>query len=199
MANNRTDPRVVRTRKMLRDALMELIREKGLEGITVRELTEKAGLYRGTFYLHYRDIYDLLEQSQEEMLQGIRDIAAQVSPLDFQKRHWLEEPHPSAIRMFEYYADNAVYFHTILGPKGDPAFPAKLKELMRELFQNNEALLQAKDADIPIPRDFFISYIISANIGLLQHWFDTGMVQTPREMALMSMRMRMGLAQTTGF
>jgi len=32
--------------------------------------------------------------------------------------------------MFEYYADNAVYLKTIMGPKGDPSFPDKLKELM---------------------------------------------------------------------
>jgi AcrR family transcriptional regulator len=178
---------------------MELIQERGFEGITVRDLTAKAGLYRGTFYLHYKDIYDLLEQSKNEMLQGIREIAADVNPMDFKQQNWLEEPHPDAIRMFEYYAENAVYFQTILGPKGDPSFTDKVKELMKELFHKNFALFKVREEDMPIPPDFFISYMISANIGLLQHWFNTGMVKTPREMAIMSMKMRLGLSNTTGF
>jgi AcrR family transcriptional regulator len=198
MPNRTTDPRVIRTRKMLRDALMACMQEKGLEGITVRDLTSRAGLYRGTFYLHYRDIYDLLEQSKEEMLQGIREIASRVDPKDFQQANWLDEPHPDAVRMFEYYADNAAFFQTILGPKGDASFVDKLKALLAELFRRNFALLRIEEEHMPIPPDYFISYIVSANIGLIQNWAAKGMAETPREIAMMAMKMRIGLAKTTG-
>ncbi|MCH5586597.1 TetR/AcrR family transcriptional regulator [Shimazuella sp. AN120528] len=199
MTTKRIDPRITRTREMLRNALMELIQEKGFEKITVQELTKRAGLYRGTFYLHYQDIYDLFDQSKAEMLKGIREIASDVNPQDFQQQNWLKEPHPQALRMYEYYAEHAAFFRTILGPNGDPSFLVEIKAIMKELFQKNYALFKKNEAQLPIPEDFFISYIVSANLGLLQHWFETDMVYSPREIALMSMRMRLGLFHTTGF
>lgn len=57
------EARVLQTKRMIRDALTLLMEEKGFEGITVRDLAEKAAINRGTFYLHYKDKYDLLEQS----------------------------------------------------------------------------------------------------------------------------------------
>src|SRR5438067_9701914 len=56
----RVDPRVVRTQQMLRDALIALILEKGYDAITIQDITDKAGLRRATFYLHYKDKEELL-------------------------------------------------------------------------------------------------------------------------------------------
>src|SRR5690348_3590113 len=62
----RTDPRIVRTRKMLRDALVELLEEMDIEKISVNRLTQRATINRVTFYLHYRDISDMLEKMADD-------------------------------------------------------------------------------------------------------------------------------------
>ncbi len=54
------DPRVVRTRQMLRDALVATILDKGYDATNIQDITERAGLRRATFYLHYRDKEELL-------------------------------------------------------------------------------------------------------------------------------------------
>ena len=63
MPTHETDRRVRRTRAQLRRALTELLEEKDIRSVTVRELTERADVNRGTFYAHYSDIYDLVEQT----------------------------------------------------------------------------------------------------------------------------------------
>ena len=59
---NESDLRVVKTREAIRSAFLELLAEKPVRRITVTELTRRARIAKGTFYLHYRDVYDLHEQ-----------------------------------------------------------------------------------------------------------------------------------------
>ena len=54
------DLRVIRTKESIQDALVELIEEKGFEAITVKDITTRAKINRGTFYSHYQDKYDLI-------------------------------------------------------------------------------------------------------------------------------------------
>ena len=58
------DRRVRKTRRQLRECLITLLKEKKVQDITVRELTDMADLNRGTFYLHYKDVFDLLEKNR---------------------------------------------------------------------------------------------------------------------------------------
>ncbi|GAJ16341.1 unnamed protein product, partial [marine sediment metagenome] len=64
------DLRVIRTKNSIRNALVELIEEKGFETITVKDITTKAKINRGTFYAHYQDKFDLMTKCQEEIMQG---------------------------------------------------------------------------------------------------------------------------------
>lgn len=61
------DRRVRKTKKLLENALAELLSEKPLKSITVREIAERADINRGTFYLHYKDVYDMAEKIQNEI------------------------------------------------------------------------------------------------------------------------------------
>src|SRR5690348_13436851 len=61
------DRRKERTRQLLRDALLELISEKGYEAITLQDITDRANVARPTFYLHFKDKQDLLFSSIREI------------------------------------------------------------------------------------------------------------------------------------
>lgn len=65
-ASARTDRRVLRTRDTLGDALVELIKEKPFDDITVQEVLDRAGVGRSTFYTHYKDKEDLLLSDVED-------------------------------------------------------------------------------------------------------------------------------------
>ena len=62
METRKEDRRVRRTKKLLTQALTQLLQRKQVNEITVRELTDLADMNRGTFYLYYKDISDMLEK-----------------------------------------------------------------------------------------------------------------------------------------
>ncbi|MBD2868233.1 TetR/AcrR family transcriptional regulator [Paenibacillus arenilitoris] len=194
---DKTDPRIIRTKQMLRNALIDLINEKGFEGTTIRDLMQKAGLNRGTFYLHYRDKYDLLEQSKEDMLGDILEIVKNIDPIQIMKYAARNEPHPVFLKLFDFYTQHAEFFKVLLGPKGDPAYPVQLKRIMQKHLFDKLSLLQSEY--LPVPREFIIAYLASANLGVIQHWLESGMQLSPREMALLITRTAsFGALQTFG-
>ncbi|RBW67872.1 TetR/AcrR family transcriptional regulator [Bacillus taeanensis] len=68
MTQEKTDPRIVRTRKLIMDAFIELSSEKEFKDITIKDITTKAMVNRATFYYHFADKYDLLEKVLSEVL-----------------------------------------------------------------------------------------------------------------------------------
>lgn len=64
----KTDRRVRRTKLLLTNALVSLLETKTLKDISVKELCDKADINRGTFYLHYKDIYDMMNQIETDIL-----------------------------------------------------------------------------------------------------------------------------------
>lgn len=73
------DLREKKTRRNIYDAFMKLRAKKPLERITIKELTELAEISKATFYLHYKDIYDLSDQLQKEV---IEDVLSSISDLE---------------------------------------------------------------------------------------------------------------------
>src|SRR3954466_10714279 len=106
----KTDPRVIRTRQMLRDALIALILECGYDTISIQDITDKAGLRRATFYLHYKD--------KEELLFGIlrETFDALVCEMDKIKIQHVTPESELAIHevIFTHVQENANLYRCIL-------------------------------------------------------------------------------------
>ena len=132
---NTTDRRVKRTKKLLADALAALMKQKPLKSITVRELTELADLNRGTFYLHFKDVYDLAEQIENGIFDRFNEI---IADFDSSKNETLEVMESSQTlrffltRLFELLADSADMAQSLIGVNGDPAFIEKLKSRLEQ-------------------------------------------------------------------
>ena len=74
MRNPKEDRRVRRTQKLLKESLVQLMSEKAFKDITIKDITERADLNRGTFYLHYSDTYDLLTAMENGVLEDFQYI-----------------------------------------------------------------------------------------------------------------------------
>lgn len=118
------DPRARRTREDLREALVSLVSEKGFEAARVRDLTERARVNRATFYKHYRDKWDLLEDVFEG---AIADLEARMGPppkdtavVD------LDDPSDAWVGLFEHLAERAGFYRAVLGEGGSPGFAARV-------------------------------------------------------------------------
>ncbi|KMK76850.1 TetR/AcrR family transcriptional regulator [Alkalihalobacillus pseudalcaliphilus] len=185
MEKTKEDRRIVRTKKMIREALTQLMNTKGFEGLTVRDITEKANINRGTFYLHYRDKYDLLEKSEMEIIEEFKKVRSEtfVHYQNFIKNgRFSNEPSPYMVKLLECVQQHAEVMSVLLGPKGDPGFHVKLK---KEMMENMERLIIKHSAALPssVPIDYISAISVSSQLGVIQHWLDTGMKQSPIEVA----------------
>lgn len=68
MVQSKTDPRVLRTRKLIMNSFIEISGKKEFKDITIKDITNEAMINRATFYNHFKDIYDLLEKALSEVL-----------------------------------------------------------------------------------------------------------------------------------
>ncbi|MBT2738259.1 TetR/AcrR family transcriptional regulator [Bacillus sp. ISL-7] len=198
MSEKSTDRRIVRTKRLIRDALTELMEEKGFEGITVRDLTKKADINRGTFYLHYRDKYDLLEQSEAQILNEIEKMTQEINPNDFLNFNSENDPFPFIINLFEFFHENSSFMKVILGPKGDASFQGKLRDIIKKTFFQH-IMSKIKREEMLVPVEYLFSYVSSAHLGVIQHWLENGMEKSPREMAMILSRITLlGPRHVTG-
>jgi AcrR family transcriptional regulator len=180
---------------MIREALSELIMEHGYNNISITDLTAKADINRGTFYLHYTDKHDLLEQVENEVINEISDRARNVNYEDMQNMDsaanidFINKPMPFMIIVFEYIKENSKFMKAILCPKGDPRFYDKLKNLLETNLFGKNLINAVRKENMMIPEEYFLSYILSAHLGVIQKWLDNDMKESPEEMALILSKM----------
>lgn len=179
MQGKPVDRRVRKTKKAIRDALTELMREKSVKDITVRELSDLADINRGTFYTHYKDVYDLLEKTEQELFEEFNSTINSYSAKEV-----ISNPGVILRQIFNFLEKNADICISLIGKNGDISFVDRLKELVRFKF------LHEWLGDDYIPnKEYFCSFIISGFVGMIQYWLETGLKQTPQEMTELSMSM----------
>lgn len=175
------DRRKARTKQQLHRALLALLAEKGADTITVTEVAERADVNRGTFYLHYKDVADMLQQMKDEVFQHLSACVEQLDLAQAIRYADREEPYPAIVKIFEEIAAHAEFLRLMLGPGGDLAYVIRLRELLTaRMYRNLE--LNAPDK-LMIPMDYLAAYLISANFGLVMHWIESGMSLPPEKMA----------------
>ncbi|MCD8355492.1 MAG: TetR/AcrR family transcriptional regulator [Clostridia bacterium] len=120
MAAQKEDRRIRRTKRLLRQALAEIMNEKEFKDITVKEITDRADLNRGTFYFHYTDTYDLREKIEDELVHDFEELISSYQPTQ------------------ENYSAKSVVEQAV-------SFVEEQKFLVRTLFQrSSDSGLQAK-------------------------------------------------------
>ncbi|HPF44857.1 MAG TPA: TetR/AcrR family transcriptional regulator [Syntrophomonadaceae bacterium] len=183
MENKNTDRRIIRTKQVIREALVGLIEEKGFDSLTVKDITERANINRGTFYLHYRDKFDLLEQTVSEIAEECKNIVLQSNELNLIDYRKSDEPVPVMVSLFEYFNENASLIRALLGIKGDLSFQTQFKKVLWSNIFEKELSVHIKKENLLVPSEYLITYLISAHLGVVQQWLDKDVRESPRQMA----------------
>ena len=179
MGEQNTDRRVRKTRAQLRQALTALLREKSVRDVTVKELTELADVSRGTFYCHYKDIYDMADQVENELLE---EFSAVLNAYDTSRlRGGLR---PILRDIFGFLERNLDLCSTFLQAGRHTAFLDRLKALVYEKIMEEWAgLYDFKDER---SRDHCISFLVGGVIGLVQTWATGARRERVEEMAALA-------------
>jgi len=181
-----TDLRVKKTKKAIKNALFDLIDVHEFEAITVKELTTKAKINRGTFYLHYENIDDLIDEYFNEFISKLYVL------FEMEEEDWIKEDEgcylnmkpisPLVVNLLILIKKNHKLFEFLWLTKENRYYKRKLKIYVTEiLFYNEKALINKED--LLVPESYFTAYVISAFMGVVTQWLDSGCKESPEEIA----------------
>jgi AcrR family transcriptional regulator len=148
------------TKQNLIDAFWTLYCEKRIEKITIKDITNRAGYNRGTFYEYFTDVYDVLEHIENSLIPSLNELP----PISI-RAEMLGMPMDAFIELYEL---NKKYYSVLLGDSGDPAFASKLKKSIKPTIMHvfaNEPDVDQKELD------YILEYTLSAMIGIMSYWF----------------------------
>lgn len=177
------DRRVRRTKAQLRQALTELLREKDLRSITVRELTERADVNRGTFYAHYKDIYDMLEQCEAQLFDSLGALLSGYTAQQLQG-----DLSPVLEEVFLFVEDNRDLIPILLTGQAKDPFFQRLYAVIREKCAGDwrgAYPVGTEEAGFA----YALEFVVSGTVGLIQTWMHNGLQPPAREMAVFTGRL----------
>ncbi len=166
------DRRIIRTQRLLAEALMELILEKGYEAVTVRDITERADVGYATFFRHYAD--------KEALLYGVLDVVLEELVQLLQPQRASGDTVALGAELFRYVAGHSRLCRALLGGKGSPL-------LVRRVIAAGTANVLSENTEHPgatIPIEIAAHHLIASTLNLIEWWLEHDMPYPPERMGL---------------
>ena len=174
--SKREDPRVRRTKKLLRQGLIEIIYQKPVSEITVKELVEHIDISRGTFYKYYKDVHDLVSQLENKVAHDFQAIVRKPVCNDIETY-----PRPLLIFLFDYVRANADISAVLLGKNGNREFVCSMRDILKgQAFKNFEEIVVLEN---PRLLGYYSAFVGDGCISMISNWLEHGMVESSEDMA----------------
>lgn len=176
MDTKQIDRRIIRTKQGIQEALTELLEKKSIDKISVKEITDIAGINRGTFYLHYVDKYDLMEKSINQLMIEISETGSNI--LNLAQRNIHSELSRKKLvneftTLFKYIQKNSRLIKSLTNENSSYSFHHKFNELLKDRLI---AKLGPKQKDVPA---IYIVSAFSYSIqGIIRTWLESEMEDT---------------------
>jgi hypothetical protein len=177
--NERTlDRRVRKTRSQLRKCLSILLETKKIQNITVKELAQMADINRGTFYLHYKDVYDLMDHIQADLLKDFDDILTTIAPDTDNLVPFIEA-------LFVFIYDNKDMSKIFIRDDLDSNFSNELRNKLQTcVFNKYKSSIKQKNMPY---FELYYDFILSGTLGLLTRWIDSDFEMSPHDLAVLTL------------
>lgn len=183
-------PKYTQAAQYMDQALLQLLAKKDLADITVKEICQKAGVHRSTFYLHYETISDLLEESVGYMIDDFlaymhRAEAGEDTKhfIDRMRTCPLDELYlitPAYLLPYlSYIRDNRVIFRAALENAGVLHLERRYEKMFRHLFSPILDRYQVAPED----REYLMTYYIGGIMSVLKIWLQADCEDTVEHLA----------------
>ncbi len=172
---NSQDRRVLRTKKILREKLFELLEEKSLENISVKELAQAADINRSTFYFYYNDINDMLLQIQDEIYEVFAKevLAPEASFVT------LEDFVAYCTRFLVFCKNNETICKFVVSNDPNNSLTNRIKkDLFLQIPDSKKVFAETN------PKCYLTCFAVSGIWQTILNWMYDGMKIAPEEMAL---------------
>lgn len=172
MAERRENRRVRMTKRLMKDALMELLEQKELANISVTAICNTADIHRSTFYKYYKDPADLLGDLEQDYLDRIPTPSR--DPQTWDEEQLLTE----TTAFFDYVKQNERAFRVLLGNSASCDFSVRLKDLICSRYAEPEC----NDGSTS---NYANLYVANGTVGMLREWVNSDFPVSSREIAEM--------------
>ncbi|KAA9290826.1 MULTISPECIES: TetR/AcrR family transcriptional regulator C-terminal domain-containing protein [Aerococcus] len=174
--------RQTNSQKKIKAAFIQLTREKGFDSLTVTDIARQARINRGTFYRHYVDKYDLLEQLKADIYKELQKIF--LNDMYQEEAHADLIPYQTILKAITYLQENFLLIATLASSNGDPNFMVDVKSIIKELItsriqKENDFHLSTQD----LPMEYAIEVLISSVTSVINLWIQRGGQESPEEVA----------------
>ncbi|KRN18154.1 TetR/AcrR family transcriptional regulator C-terminal domain-containing protein [Lacticaseibacillus camelliae] len=186
--------KIVETEGSIKKAFIALMRMKPFEQISVRDITQAAGINRGTFYLHYADKYALLEHYEDNLVSQITaffraDFADTMIVATAERTG--EMTYPVVREVVGLVAAEFDMFKVLFGPTGDPRFEFQLEKMVRASISERLNQLKGQVAvTTTIPQDYAWELIISGLFSIVKTWLQSANPESPETVCAIIMKTR---------
>ncbi len=166
----KTDSRVRYTKMVIKDSLLKLLKEKPVQKITVKEICQLAQINRATFYAHFRDPYDLLEQIENELFDDLSStVITRLEDIDALTRE-----------IFVVIEKNIQLCQVLFSENGDKMFLRRIMDISQTTTLSDWHTRYPQVTQQQL--DFLYAFIVSGSVAVIEQWVRTGMKETPLEL-----------------
>ena len=163
-----TDTRVRYTKDVLKKSLLEILKTKRIDRVTVKELCEKAQINRGTFYLHYSTPNDLLYEIEKDFMKDHSELFTGYMVEASHKKN--DEGIDKLQALFKITLENADLCSIIFGPNGDPRFTERIKKNMKpEILEHWSVEFPKYDKK---HLEYIFDYVFSGSMSIINNWMN---------------------------
>lgn len=163
------------TKERFKKAFFALYAERKIETITIKEVADLAGFNRGTFYLYYKSIYDLLQKTEQELLDTF------AKRIDFNVKVYfglVDAPSDADYEdMQDNFLEHTEFVRILNSENGDPRFKNRMKNIIKDAYRK----YINPDNTVKVSKfEYLLEYLVEANMSIIQYWLINMEKDSPR-------------------
>lgn len=184
---NRFERRKQATRQALTQAAADLLLARGYDAVTVQDITDRADVGRGTFYIHFKDKEDIIWAILRDQFAPLGSLLPRTQPdLPFQQRIyyiWLTT--------FTHFYEHRDLVRAVFGDRGYLPIANRLSNYLVDMMIE-DLTLNARDTTLNHPIPFIANYLTGAQMRIVMWWFQEAETRSPEQVAAMFYEMTIG-------
>ena len=173
MAYEKADQRVRYTKMVIKNSLLELMKERPVSKVTVTDICKKANINRNTFYSHYANPFELLSKIEDELYEEIRQVAEHTLNLETYRNLSYE--------ICKYIKANSKICRVLFSENGDKELLERILYISHELniekWKKEEKYVDQKLFDN------WYTFTACGTIAVIEKWVNSGMKESPSKIA----------------
>lgn len=171
-----------KTKQLIQTSFLDILENKSFEAITVGDITKFAQINRGTFYLHYKDKFDLLDQIEQQLFENVGNHIDELQTHYSSTQTFEKGQEQLAATLFSSIKMHAPILKIFLSDRGRAGFHLRFRDAFSEKVRVNLEKNENLMANLKVPIEYFLSFITSAFLGLIEQWVQNELDKTPEEM-----------------